>query len=170
MSELIAINQNTAAWLVPNKASKNQRSQIGNFADWLDENGYTWQNPHLPEYRDHLLAKVSPKSARGYLSTIRARLLALANSNGIRDQLYELVGQQSDDPLVRKAFVDEVLTRLNNDLAPGNAAVETETEQDVIDQGHGLRLTKDQASALLASPGLVPIDRLRDTAILAVFL
>jgi site-specific recombinase XerD len=119
---------------------------------------------------------MKPRSAKSHLATIRGRYGEIIRDNRTRDLLYTMAGAhladlgQPDTIPARKAVVDELLARLANGTDPKHSAVKVETIQDKTDEQYGIRLTRDQASALLAAPGLVPIDRLRDTAILAMFL
>ena len=61
------------------------------------------------------------------------------------------------------------MTRLQNDIDPKRSAVKQVVRQDVPDSAH-LRLTSEQASALLASPGVGTLAGLRDTAVITVLL
>ena len=119
---------------------------------------------------------MAPSSIVSYVATIRGRYSELLKENATRDTMWTLAGQQlakmgqDDNPANRKAFVDEAIERLGNGTTPSDRDVKPITHQDRTDTEVGIRLTRDQAGALLASPGLIPIDKLRDTAILAVFL
>ena len=127
-----------------------------------------------PIYRHY--GPVAASSIATYTATVRGRYRELLSDNDARDALYARAGAalaamgQPDTPTGRKTFVDETIARLANGVKPGRGDVKPITKQDRTDSDVGLRLTKDQADALLASPGLIPIDKLRDTAILAVFL
>jgi len=162
--------------IVPAGATKSRKSRLGQFAKWLQDSGRTWATPDLQAYRDHLLGRLKPSSAKGHLSTIRARYREIVENNATRDLLYDMAAASiaergtQDTETARKAFVDEVITRMTNGTNPKHSRVEAETTQDKVDSSHGVRLTRDQASALLATPGTVPIMKLRDTAILAMFL
>jgi len=119
---------------------------------------------------------VAKSSVQTYVATVRGRYRQLQKDNDARDALYARAGAalaevgQEDTAANRKAYVDEQLKRIENGTAPGDDDVEPTKRQDRTGEQVGMRLSKDQASALLASPGLIPIDKLRDTAILAVFL
>jgi len=75
----------------------------------------------------------------------------------------------ADRPADRKAFVDETVTRMENALDPKAAPVKRRIRQDRADAAY-LRLTAEQASGLLAAPGLEGLQGLRDTAIIALML
>jgi site-specific recombinase XerD len=83
--------------------------------------------------------------------------------------LYEVAAMQSDNPIERKAFVDEAVTRLTNEIDPKNAPVKQVKRQDVADAAY-LRLTKEQAEALINAPGVDTLQGLRDTALIALML
>jgi len=161
---------------VPEGLEKSTRNRLERFERWLAETGRSWHTPDLAAYRDCLLERKTPRSVKSELSTIRARYDELINDNDTRDLLYTMAGAeleklgQPDNITGRKTVVDEMLVRLKNGTSPKKSAVKTETVADKTDDQYGIRLTRDQASALLASPGLVPIDKLRDTAILTMFL
>jgi len=150
-------------------------TRLRRFETWLAETGRTWLTPALPAYRDHLLARVAPSSTSTHLATVRGRYRQLLADNQVRDALYDLAAAhlarsgQPDTPANRKAFVDETLTWLQNEIDPANTPVKTPVRQDRPDNGF-LRLSREQASALLAAPGVKTLNRLRDTAILGVML
>jgi len=138
--------------LVPEDASKDRRSRLGKFADWLKESGRDWHTPDLAAYRDYLLTTCKASSVVTNLSTIRGR--------------YRQVLRQ--DWAISKLSKDQ-LTALIANCRPEVSSVKPETRQDRID-AEGLRLTREQASALIASPGLDSLIGLRDTALLALML
>jgi len=100
----------------------------------------------------------------------------LLKDDRTRDALFDLAAAelaragQADTPANRYAMVSELETRLRNALDPDRSKVDTVTKQDRIDSEHGLRLTREQASALIASPGLDTLIGLRDTALIALTL
>ncbi len=157
------------------RSFSNRWSRLGLFVDWLDAQGQSWHEPDLAAYRDKMLARYTPGSTSAHLSTIRARYREIARDNGTRDYLYTKAGEQltelgqDDTPANRKAFVDEALARLENAIDPKATAVKTETKQDRADF-EAVRLTRAQASALIASPGINTLAGLRDTALLALML
>lgn len=194
--DLTTNEQSKAIRFVPEGETGNRRSRLQEFADWLHNTGRTWASPDLAAYQEYLLTRdetrtvetrtgktttrrygpVAPGSIVSYVATVRGRYRDLLKEDATRDALYTLAGQQlaelgqADSPANRKAFVDEAIERLGNGTAPSDRDVKPITHQDRTDEEVGIRLTRAQADALLASPGLIPIDKLRDTAILAVFL
>jgi site-specific recombinase XerD len=182
--------------IVPASATGTRRSRLQEFERWLQETHRTWANPDLAAYQQYLVTRdevrtvttrtgkttkrhygpVTPQSVVSYVATIRGRYAELLSENGTRDALYDLAGEllqqmgQQDTPANRKAYVDELERRLANGTKPNGHDVKATRHQDRTDEQTGIRLTRDQADALLASPGLVPVDRLRDTCILALFL
>ena len=170
---MLAVIQETTsenvAILVPVGAVKDKLSQLSRFARWIDSIGGHWYNPDLLAYRDSLLAAgLSPKSVVAHLSTIRTQYRALLRDNGLRDRLY--AAAPPDAPLAdRKAFVDELLTRITNATDPANAPVETVHHQDIADSQH-IRLSVAQASTLINAPNVHTLLGLRDAAILALML
>jgi site-specific recombinase XerD len=182
-----AIAGNRAA-LMPDSGAfdKNRRSRLNQFIEWLDAAGGHWHRPDLTAYRDYLLDRdeetyrdargytrtrraLSPAAAQAHLSTIRGRYAVLLKDNSARDMLYDLAAQRTDDITERKAFVDEMVTRIRNAVDPIHSKVKVPTKQDQADSEH-LRLTIDQANALVAAPGLGTVKALRDTAIIALAL
>lgn len=161
--------------IVPSNATGNTKSRLGQFEKWLAETNRDWTMPDLANYRDFLLSRLSPNSAKAHLSTIRARYQMLIRDNTTRDALFEYAGNElerlgmQDTIANRKAMADEIITRLENSTHPSHSKVKVETIQDVVDAAH-IRLTFEQAQTLINAPGLIPLKRLRDTAIIALML
>lgn len=165
---------NTLALLMPANPSKDHKHRIGRFCDWLEARGDPWHQPDLAAYRDHLLAEgKKAATVSAHLSTVRARYRDLTTgtiANDLRQAAYDHIPADADlRPADRKAIVDERMLRLENTLDPKAAAVKTITKQDEVESGH-LRLTKAQADALLAAPGLGSLQAIRDTALIALGL
>ena len=164
------------ALLMPANPSKDHKSRIARFCRWLRAEGTPWHAPDLEAYRDHLLDEgKAPATVSAHLSTVRARYREVARDNKIRDRLYERARLelqelgQDDTPANRRAMVAEALERLDNATDPENAPVKQTKKQDEAEGDH-LRLTKAQADALLAAPGVDTLQGLRDTAMIAVLL
>ena len=162
--------------LIPVDADKCTRSRVGHFQRWQQGQGQPWHKPNLARYRDDLTAAGKAASTvAAYLSTVRGRYRAIITDNVTRQVLFDQAAQVTDqdgEPLSasgRKAWVDETLTRLENDIDPKKSTVKQVVRQDVPDSAH-LRLTSEQASALLASPGVGTLAGLRDTAVITVLL
>lgn len=162
-------------WL-PDSASNVTRQRLNRFKVWMDTQGYALHAPDLAAYRDALLDEgIAPTSARAYLGTVRSRYRELLRQREWRDMLYKHAGEalerigHADTPANRFVFVNEAITRLENALVPEAARVKVATKQDHTDQEH-LRLTKEQADALLAAPGTESLSGLRDTALIALLL
>ncbi|MEO8391751.1 MAG: tyrosine-type recombinase/integrase [Chloroflexota bacterium] len=185
----MTITQSGHTILLDGIANKDQVSRMQLFVDWLLLTSGNWQAPDLGAYRDWLLsserlardrhtrtlkpaAALSPASAAAHLSTVRGRYQAILDDNGARDNLYA-VAPQDASASDRKAFVDETLTRLENAIKPGKSTVKVIQVQDSADSAH-LRLTLEQANALLAAPfdarHNTPLQAVRDTALIALLL
>lgn len=176
-SELTVKGHVPTIGFIPEGATGNRLSRLKLFSEWQADTGRDWTRPDLGEYRDHLLGReMAPRSVKSVLSTIRKRYKEIVTNNGTRDLFYQMAAERiaqlgtPDTPAERKAIVDEIHVRLANATNPENSRVKVEVVQDRVDSAVGLRLTRDQASTLLATPGVVPILALRDTAILATFL
>jgi len=153
--------------IVPPDADKDGRYRLGKLADWLATTGVAWHAVDLAVYRDHLLGTdYAPSTVAAHLSTIRSRYADIIRD---RDLFYGIASKQTDDVLERKAWVDEMITRLENAIDPKAATVKVKTSQDVADAQH-LRLTSQQASSLMAAPGIKTLKGLRDTAVIALML
>lgn len=155
--------------LIPNDADKHTRYRLGKFQEWLGTTGDKWYQPDLVAYRSHLLDNYAPSTARAHLSTIRARYDALARDNVLRDTLYRMADEIAGNGSDRKAFVDEVIERMKNAADPKHTSVKVKVRQDRPDSDQ-LRLSSEQASALLAAPGVDTNQDLRDTAVIALML
>jgi len=152
--------------------NKDSRYRLSKFVRWLNERQLSWYQPTLAAYRDDLLARgLAPATVSAHLSTIRARYQTLLR---VRDLFFNLAPRTFPDgtplgPADRKAMVDEIITRLQHAVAPQTAPVQTVIRQDRPDQDH-LRLTRPQANALLAAPGVESLAGLRDTVVIALML
>ncbi len=155
--------------LIPAQADKDTRYRLGKFEKWSRD----LLKPDLAGYRDYLLGTGKAASTiSAHLSTIRARYKLLVLD---RDSLYILAARATNGDgdslsiLERKAFVDELVTRIENAVNPILSKVETVTKQDVEDSTF-IRLTQEQANTLMAKPGYDTLIRLRDTCIIALML
>ena len=174
MSELVAVTKGTPP-LVP-VGGRNAKHRLGVFLAWQSEHGGQWFDPpDLAAYRDHLLTVYSPLSARAHLSTVRAAYRRMLTDNSTRD-LVELEvrleaerEQKTLTPADVEALVNRTLQRLTNAIEPKASSVKVTTVQDTVDS-EALRLTPEQAGALLASPGTATIRGLRDTATIGLLL
>lgn len=164
--------------LIPPGADKHARSRLRKFVCWLDAQGQPWHEPDLAAYRDALVAAYKPATASAHLSTVRAQYRRLLKDNDMRDILEVGVRHGLDaegdpyGPADVEALVRRKLERLDNATDPNKSSVSQVTIQDVADSEH-LRLTKEQASALLAAPLAkrgYRLQQLRDTAITGLML
>jgi integrase len=178
-----------AAILLEGIDNKDMRSRLQSFLDWLSLSGDDWRKPDLAAYRDWLMSSgrlardahsrvlqpapaLCARSAAAHLASVRGRYQALLASSQVRADLYALTPADAS-PGDRKAFVDEMLSRLANAIHPRYSAVPLVTTQDIADDQH-LRLTVEQARALLAAPvddpGNTPLQAVRDAALIALLL
>lgn len=170
MNTQLARRSGETVSLVPVGAGKHARYRLGKFERWLISQSQQWHDPDLAAYRDHLVEKgYKATTIQAHLSTIRAQYGRLIKDNAIRDVLYSMAAQVTDSVVEQKAFVDEAITRLKNAADPAHSSVKVPTSQDRADSEH-LRLTREQAEALMATPGTDTLVGLRDTAIIALML
>jgi len=157
--------------LIPTGADKCARSRLAHFVRWQTSHGRPWHDPDLTAYRDAMLADgKQPATVAAHLSTVRARYRAIVKDNATRQALFDAAAQVVGvGPADRKAFVDEMLTRIENAIDPDLSPVKQVTRQDRPDSDE-LRLTAEQAGALLAAPGVDTARGLRDTAIIGLLL
>ena len=182
---LTALQYDATSLLIPHDADKDQESRLRRFADWLIETDRTWhEDPDLARYRDYLLDSgrvrgdgggLAPSTVKAHVSTVRARYNDLLTDNDVRDALEvaarDALEAQGDPygPADVEALVNRKLARLRNAVAPDKSGVAVTEAQDVADRKH-IRLTADQAAALLRAPGTDTLRGLRDTALFAVML
>jgi integrase len=149
---------------------------MAKYIAWLDGDGSNeftknWLQPDLADWRDALIAQgKAPATVSAYLSSVRGAYTRVIDDPHFRDLLYEqarLSGAKS--PADQKAFVDELVTRIENAASPKSSPVKATTYQDKPDAMH-LRLSRGQAEALINAPGVATMKGLRDTAIIAVLL
>jgi len=184
-AQLLPLEADPAAFLISPDADKHTRYRLGAFAKWLKAHNRPWHEPDLRAYRDTMLTQeYAPATISAHLSTVRARYRRLLRDNNLRDTLEIAVRDrlqaclcdarrqaqgQPYSPADVEALVRRKLDRLENVIDPVTSPVPTKTSQDAPDSVH-LRLTKEQADALLAAPGLDDLRGLRDTAVIALML
>lgn len=175
-TQIMLLKADPAAFLIPADADKHARYRLGAFADWLKECSRPWHDPDLRAYRDAMLAQdYAPTTVSAHLSTVRACYRRLLRDNSLRDALEIAVRDRLEtrnrpySPADVEALVRRKLDQLENGIDPAVSPVTTKTSQDTPDSAH-LRLTKKQADALLAAPGLDDLKGLRDTAVIALML
>lgn len=170
------------AILMPREPSKDQKSRLGFFIDWLAQTNRTWHHPDLAAYRDYLLkereridkrgrkvpAPLLPQTALAHLSTIRGRYQELASSNDVREWLYDLVNPD-DSEAEQRAMVNEYFVRMMNDVHPTATPIKLTEKQDSADSEH-LRLKPYQVEALVRAPGISSLRGLRDTALMTLMV
>ena len=170
------------AMLMPAKPSKDEKSRLGFYINWLAETKRSWYQPDLQAYRDYLLfertradkkgnrkpATLSTQTVLAHLATVRGRYAALTRSNEMRDLLFELVNP-NDSEAEQRAMVDEFFIRMMNDVHPAAAPVKLVAKQDTADSEH-LRMKPYQVSALIQAPGIANLRGLRDTALMTLMV
>ncbi len=177
-----ALWRENSAILMPQKPSKDQKSRLGFYIDWLTQNERCWYQPDLQAYRDYLLherwrkngrgqrvrATLAPQTVLAHLATIRGRYGELTRSNAARDLLYDLVNPDAS-AAEQHAMVNEFFLRMMNDVHPATAPVKLVEAQDVADSAH-LRLKPWQVGELIRTPGIDTLRGLRDTALMALMV
>lgn len=170
------------AILMPSEPSKDQRSRLGFFIDWLAQTNRAWHHPDLAAYRDYLLtdrqridkrgrtvhAPLAPQTALAHLTTIRGRYQELTRSNEVRERLYDMVNPD-DSEAEQSAMVNEYFVRMLNDIHPTAAPIKLIEKQDSADSEH-LRLKPYQVEALARSPGISSLRGRRDTALMTLMV
>jgi site-specific recombinase XerD len=154
--------------LLANPTSKDSLSRLGKFVRWLESNGLNWFQPDLARYRDDLLKTLSPASVQAHLSTIRGQYRRI-----IRQREVFFAALPADILALpfheQKAYVDELIVRLDNAIHAGDSSVKVVTQQDVPDSDH-LRLSIRQANELMRRPDTSDLKGLRDCALIALLL
>ena len=129
------LQRDNYAMLMPANPSKDEKSRLGFYIDWLARTKRSWYQPDLAAYRDYLLferarvdrqgrrkpATLSAQTVLAHLATIRGRYGALTRSNDMRDRLFELTNPE-DSESEQRAMVDEYFIRMMNDVHPGHGA------------------------------------------------
>lgn len=176
MSRYIIPQTDNTILLIRGTTDKDSQHRLYLFLDWLNRNRGVWYQPNLDTYRDYLLDEyqgrdqqpLSATSVKAHLATLRGHYQALLRDNRVRDALYAMT-PDAGSPADRKAYVDEIIKRIESAIAPENSSVKVITRQDTPDEEH-LRLSANEASALIAAPGTQTLVGLRDTAIIALML
>ena len=162
---------------------KDEIHRISQYAHWLTRSQGAWYSPDLQTYVDYLsndheivdprtqvtkaVDGLSASSIQSHIYSIIGRYKKLLKSNDVRDLLYQGYpggGNESD----RKAWVDEILTRLQNSIQSVELPKVIKM-QDLADDSH-VRLSPKQAQDLLGMPDLETPKGLRDAAIIAMLL
>ena len=165
----ITIYQHIPPQFLPANPTKDESSRLTKYAAWVHDNGYSWVSPNLRLYRDYLLTKDKPLSARSvesHLSTVRQALRRIADD---RDYLYAVAAELSPDTpkIALKPIVDEFTVRI--EIAMRNAKVKTQKVQDESDSAY-VRLTPKQANELIQLPDRTKLAGLRDAALIGLAL
>lgn len=169
MNNDLITRDNKTALQIGRTGNKDIRSRLRVYGRWMDHEKIRWFQPDLLIYRDELFERgLAPTSVAAHLSTIRGAYRRMLRNNRVRDALYDMAPEGSS-PADRKAFVDEIITRIENAIDPLNAPVSITEYQDIADQDH-LRLTEDEARSLLNSPDTGTLKGLRDRAIIGLLL
>lgn len=172
--------------LMPRDPSKDQKSRLGFYIDWLSKNGREWYNPDLRAYRDYMLyerervdkkgirvtATLSSRTVVAHLATIRSRYTELMLNSDVHDDLIDLgdLAPPDDiDGLKARDMADMFLVRLQKDVHPAAAPVMLVAKQDTADSEH-LRLKPYQVSALIQAPGIANLRGLRDTSLMTLMV
>jgi len=149
--------------------SRATRHRARRFLGWLELTGRQWYEPDLALYRDYLLSEgIAPRSVYAYLASVRSLYGDVLKDNRTRDYFYSLAPATAP-ALERKAFVDELVTRLTNATDPSHSRVSVQWVQD-RDAREFRWLTADQARALVEAPDTSTLRGARDAAILALLL
>jgi integrase len=188
----VTIGDDYRAILLERVENKDAESRIKLYLKWLEAttpagSKVAWDEPDLAAYRDYLLheyvgrndKRLTNASAAAHLSTIRGRYQAILSSNKTLDAwehraLIECEKYGIDpSPANIQAAVQRAKTRLENAINPTGSTVTVIRKRDEGDGDH-IRLTFEQANALLAAPfedkRNTPLQAIRDTAIIAVML
>jgi integrase len=158
--------------IMPADPDKHTKYRINKFQKWQTETKRKWNEPDLVQYRDFMLADYQPATVRAHLSTVRSNYQRILRDNDTRQALFELAAKYHNQPADRKAFVDEAITRLQNDIDPKSSPVKIVERQDRSDS-ETLRLSQAQAEMLLIAPlksQAQPLVKLRDSAVISLLL
>lgn len=167
MNDLILPSDNLQIML-PADSDKNTRHRLTMFSDFLDKTGQKWFSPDLDAYRDHLFKyrQVTASTVASHIGTVKGRYRRLMTDNNVRSLLIDAAPGAT--PLEQLAYVNELMTRLQNTLS-SEGKVKLITYQDVEDDRH-LRLTARQAQDLMYAPGTNTLTAFRDTALITLML
>lgn len=163
-----------AVLLPADDADKNTTSRMRRYVRWLDSRSGHWTQPDLAEYKQHLLESgLSERSVSANLSSIRGRYKRLITDNRTRNQLYANTPSEAVTLADKSAWVNEVITQVNNSLNAEDAQVVLVTVQDVTDDRR-FWLSKRQAEAIMRAPfdhpDNTPLMALRDAALITLIL
>ncbi|MGF1504576.1 MAG: tyrosine-type recombinase/integrase [Anaerolineae bacterium] len=150
-------------------------SRIELYLRYLDDSGGAWLQPDLDGWRDQLVEEdKAAATIKAYLSTVRSayeRIMALPAG---RDALLQTIPRYRPDGTRRAeadilALFNEHIARLRGAIDPMNTRVDVTVVQDHADAEH-IRLTPDEAQALVMAPDPAALRGQRDMALLALTL
>lgn len=158
-------------------ADQNRKSRLNGFAQWLDQNGKSWLDANLAEYRDYLLytrkPPLAPISVRNHLATIRQRYRDLLEDNAtiamLESQAFmacQTEGYETN-PANVQATVNRWLRFIGNNTSPRKVTVKIPKVMSEEDDRF-IRLSPDQMKRYIES---IPDDTLiglRDRAVVAL--
>lgn len=171
-------------YIVSRSASSrlNERSRISLYEDWLRANSMDGiLQINLVAYRDYLqsyardedgLSALSTASAAAHLNSIRARYLYMLDNapTKLRDYLYSQTPQEAS-PADRKAYVDEMLIRIREQVQDQRAKISVVETRDETD-ARIIRLSYENMLVFCQRPLEVPqnndIAGIRDSALLSI--
>lgn len=162
--------------IVPrSKVTKDSKSRLKKYRQWLESTGRNWLQPDLDEYRDYLLQTLHPNSVYTHLNTVRSTLRYLSRQPSTRDLFLEIAHEalvrdgQEITPANLSAYSRELEVRFLNAIHPRESKVNRTYMLHKADGDH-LRLTKDQVYALLGKPNTNTLRGKRDKALMALIV
>jgi integrase len=148
--------------LVPAHVNKDMKHRLMHFVDWLDQAGGRWTDPDFSAYSAYLLGSgLSPESASAYTATVLGRYTTIIHDWHL---LCALFPEQSH----LKETVDQLDERFRSTFRHMRSAQISNPRRRA--PAKHLVLTEEQATVLIAAPGVNNILGLRNTAVLAVLL
>jgi len=176
---------------------RTQESNINRYHRWADENGVGNWEPDLKGYRDWLssllkpeidgetseetgktVARFTPETINGYLTTVRSAYRSLINSREASAEFLAMAKSHHESIGVAagladdKAYRDLKIDWIEKGIAAKDTKAETVKDQEVADSDH-IRLTPAEASSFISAPKREhgdSIKALRDAAIIATLL
>lgn len=149
-------------------------SRLKLYGAWLDSNQLYWTEPALADYRDAMIAQgKAPSTVNAHLSTIRSRYSDMLKEKARIAELDTIAAEYcrqngfEQNPANIEATVSRLRFTIQNALDCQSAK---EIEVQDHDASEFLRLTTQQANALLCAPGIHTLAGLRDTALIALAL
>lgn len=145
---------------------KNVKSSIGIFLQWCADNGYTWQNANLMQYRQYALDRWQLPTAKKHMERVRNRYRELLTDNRLRDMVQAGM-PEGYSPADVYAVTEELFKRIRNIVDDKRLTIVQPTMTAQVDSQFRWLSRAEVISAIESIPAASLLG-LRDRAMMAL--